>query len=96
MGYRPPYFGLLPLQNITLPSDQRHPLLLWFRYKTIQSWFPVSVISEETSTSGSEMITEPEWNPAGVCILGEISDFAPSTHAQSNILHTKYADKTDY
>jgi len=26
----------------------------------------------------------------------EISDFTPCTHAQSNIVHTKYADKTDY
>jgi len=26
----------------------------------------------------------------------EISDFTPCTHAQSNILHAKYADKTDY
>jgi len=26
----------------------------------------------------------------------EISYFRPCTHAQSNILHTKYADKTDY
>ena len=24
------------------------------------------------------------------------SDFTPCTHAQSNILYTKYADKTDY
>jgi len=29
-------------------------------------------------------------------VSSEISDFTPSTHAQSNILHTKYADKTDY
>jgi len=26
----------------------------------------------------------------------EISDFTPCTHAQSNILPTKCADKTDY
>jgi len=26
----------------------------------------------------------------------EISDLTPCTHAQSNIVHTKYADKTDY
>jgi len=26
----------------------------------------------------------------------EISDITPCTHAQSNILHAKYADKTDY
>jgi len=26
----------------------------------------------------------------------EISDFTPSTHAESNIPHAKYADKTDY
>ena len=29
-------------------------------------------------------------------VSSEISDFTPCTHAQSNILHTKYADKTDY
>jgi len=26
----------------------------------------------------------------------EISNFTPCTHAQRNILHTKYADKTDF
>jgi len=26
----------------------------------------------------------------------EISDFTPCPHVQSKILHTKYADKTDY
>jgi len=26
----------------------------------------------------------------------EISDFTPCTHAQSDIVHTKYADKTDF
>jgi len=29
-------------------------------------------------------------------VSSEISDFTPSTHAQSNILYTKYADETDY
>jgi len=29
-------------------------------------------------------------------VSSEISDFTPCTHAQSNILHTKHADKTDY
>jgi len=29
-------------------------------------------------------------------VSSEISDFTPCTHAQSNILHTKYADKPDY
>jgi len=29
-------------------------------------------------------------------VPSEISDFIQCTHAQSNILHTKYADKTDY
>jgi len=29
-------------------------------------------------------------------VSSEISDFTPCTHTQSNILHTKYADKTDY
>jgi len=51
----------------------------------------------------------PEWTPAGVCILGwsmsrcqakfqtcEISNFTTCTHAQNNILHTKYADKSDF
>jgi len=27
-------------------------------------------------------------------VSSEISDFAPCTHAQSNILHFKYAEKT--
>ena len=26
----------------------------------------------------------------------EISDFTPCTHTQTDILHSKYADKTDY
>jgi len=29
-------------------------------------------------------------------VSNEISDFTPCTHAQSNILHTKYSDKTDF
>jgi len=29
-------------------------------------------------------------------VSSEISDFTPCTHAQSNILHIKYADTTDY
>jgi len=29
-------------------------------------------------------------------VSSEISDFTSCTHAQSNILHAKYADKTDY
>jgi len=28
-------------------------------------------------------------------VSSEISDFTPYAHAQSNILHTKYAEKTD-
>jgi len=28
-------------------------------------------------------------------VSSEISDFTPCTHAQSRILHTKYADRTD-
>jgi len=28
-------------------------------------------------------------------VSSEISDFTPCTHAQSNILHIKYAEKTD-
>jgi len=32
----------------------------------------------------------------GLPVSSEISDFTPCTHAQSNVLHTKYADKTDY
>jgi len=29
-------------------------------------------------------------------VSSEISDFTPSTQAQSNTLHTRYVDKTDY
>jgi len=29
-------------------------------------------------------------------VSSEITDFAPCAHAQSNILHVKYAEKTDY
>jgi len=29
-------------------------------------------------------------------VSSEISNFTPCTHAYSNILHTKYVDKTDY
>jgi len=28
-------------------------------------------------------------------VSSEISDFAPCAYAQSNLLHMKYADKTD-
>jgi len=43
-----------------------------------------------------------KWSPrcdftaAASPVSSEISDFALCTHAQCNILHTKYADKTDY
>jgi len=30
-----------------------------------------------------------------VPVSSEISDFTPCTHAQSNILHTKYAENSD-
>jgi len=29
-------------------------------------------------------------------VSSETSDFRPCTHAQSKLLHTKYADETDY
>ena len=35
-------------------------------------------------------------NQAVALVSSEISDFTPITHAQSNMLHTKYADKPDY
>jgi len=54
----------------------------------------------------------PEWTPTRFCVFlsdqesniweksdpvsSEISDLKPCKHAQCNILHTKYADKTDY
>ena len=38
------------------------------------------------------MIGYSEFDP----VSSEISDFTPCTHAQSNILHTKYVDKTDH
>ena len=42
----------------------------------------------------------PDIQPLNQCqakfLTCEISDFTPCTHAQSNIVHTKYADKTDY
>jgi len=33
--------------------------------------------------------------PAAIPVSNEISDFIPCAHAQSNILHIKYADETD-
>ena len=48
----------------------------------------------------------PESTPAGFCVFlsdpdpepasSEISDFTPCMHAQTDILHGKYADKIDY
>ena len=42
----------------------------------------------------------PESTPALRCqakfLTCEISDFMPCAHAQSNIVHIKYAEKTDY
>ena len=58
-----------------------------------------SQIFGSSSGCGSEWKTQ---NPAGVdscnldLVSSEISDFTPCTHAQSNVLQTKYADKTDY
>jgi len=31
----------------------------------------------------------------GMQVSSEISDFTPCAHAQNDILHVKYADKTD-
>ena len=44
------------------------------------------------SCSGKKRKLWQESNP----VSSEISDFTPCTHAQSNILRTKYADKTDF
>jgi len=40
--------------------------------------------------------TPPQHGPPARAVSSEISDFTSCTHAQSNILHTKYVDKTDY
>jgi len=42
--------------------------------------------------SGRSLQFLPEQGP----VPSEISDFITCTHAQSNILHIKYADKIDY
>jgi len=36
------------------------------------------------------------FNLAAFPLSSEISDFTPCAHAQTNILHTRYADKSDY
>jgi len=52
------------------------------------------------SVSGCKLSILPDIQLANRCqakfLTCEISDFVPCTHAQSNILHTKYADKTAY
>jgi len=52
------------------------------------------------SLSGCNLTTLPDIRPANWCqakfLTCKISDFTPCTHAKSNILHTKYVDKTDY
>jgi len=43
----------------------------------------------------SEMITEPDCRCQAKFLTCEISDFTPCPHAQSDILHIKYAETTE-
>jgi len=52
------------------------------------------------SVSGCKFTILPDIQPANRCqakfLTCEFSDFTPCTHAQSNILHSEYVQKTDY
>jgi len=65
-------------------SHYRLGLIQWLLWP---SWTqPVRFVSEPES----KIFEKPE------TVSSEISDCTPCTHAQSNIVHTRYADKTDY
>jgi len=36
------------------------------------------------------------WSSDTTPVSSEVSDFTPSAHARSDILHVEYAEKTDY
>jgi len=77
---------------------------LWIFYYIPGLLITAQIFSDRYTTT--DPVWEPDWKvgccgscPAPVSSefqTCEISDFTPCTHAQSNILHTKYADKTDY
>jgi len=61
-----------------------------------------SELPESTPAGFCVFLSDPDPGPESkICekpdpVSSEISDFPPCTHAQSNILHIKYVDKTDY
>jgi len=64
------------------------------------SWKPEMSIRLDLDWTGSELLQillNLDWIRCQAKFLTcEISDFTTCTHAQSNILHSKYADKSDY
>jgi len=48
-------------------------------------------IVSATSGIGGAIVPPPGYVP----VSSEISDFTPCAHAQSNIIHIKYVEKTD-
>jgi len=52
----------------------------------------VLCVNTELGTTSTSWSPVTDYKP----VSSEISDITPCTHAQRNILHVRYADKTDY
>jgi len=72
------------LPTIYLTGVQRNESPIVLQYP-IQS---IGLVARIRVLCGLKFLHDP--------VSSEISDFTPFTHTQSNILHTKYDDKTDY
>jgi len=66
--------------NVFLPADTKS--IVYKHTHSAQRW----LINTENFTIALEAESR---------VSSEISDFTPYAHAQSNILHVKYAEKTD-
>jgi len=67
--------------NAFLPADTKS--IVYIHTHSLQRWS----IKTERFTTGLE---------AESPVSSEMSDFTPCAHANSNIIHIKYAEKTDY
>jgi len=91
-GYNHPSNHYLPITTAQTPATAE--LEKWLRIRVrffTNFWLWVRTRSErKTQNAGGVDSGTP--GP----VSSEISDFTPCTHAQSDILHTKYAHKTYY
>jgi len=73
----------LPKHEFLNPNNQFHQRIWYAEYYSVHAYM---VWSQKFRKSEISLDT-------GVQVSGEISDFEPCAHVQSNILHIKYAEK---